>query len=95
MVELWGDSMELNGKLPGKQVLRGKVTAGKVTDAYTLAVANGFEGTIDDWFESLKGEKGDPGYTPIKGDDYYTEAEKTQFVDEVISALPKWKGGSY
>ena len=86
-MKLWGDSMEVNGKVPSKQVLRGKVTAGKATDAYTLAVANGFEGTIDDWFESLKGEKGDPGYTPVKGLDYYTETEKTNLIDEVLERV--------
>ena len=39
--------------------------------------------------------KGDPGKTPVKGVDYYTEADKTEMVNAVISALPKWTGGSY
>ena len=30
-------------------------------DAYGVAVKNGFEGTVEEWLESLKGEKGDPG----------------------------------
>jgi hypothetical protein len=30
------------------------------TDAYAVAVANGFQGTIDEWLLSLKGDKGDP-----------------------------------
>lgn len=29
-------------------------------DAYGVAVKNGFEGTVEEWLESLKGEKGDP-----------------------------------
>lgn len=33
--------------------------------------------------------------TPVKGTDYYTEADKTEMVNRVISALPTWAGGSY
>jgi hypothetical protein len=29
------------------------------TDAYTIAVKNGFKGTVEEWLASLKGEKGD------------------------------------
>ena len=55
----------------------------------------------------LKGEKGDPGkdgsngadgkdgYTPVKGKDYFTDADKAEMVNAVISALPTWTGGSY
>ncbi|MBR2388214.1 MAG: collagen-like protein [Clostridia bacterium] len=39
-----------------------------------------------------KGEDGADGYTPIKGKDYYTEADKTEMVNAVISALPKYNG---
>lgn len=54
-----------------------------------------------------KGDKGDPGekgetgaqgpagYTPQKGTDYYTAADKTEMVNAVIAALPTWNGGSY
>ena len=35
------------------------------------------------------------GKTPIKGIDYYTEADKTEIVNLVLSALPTWNGGSY
>jgi hypothetical protein len=54
--------MSLEGKATG-EVLRGRINAVKVIheDAYTIAVKNGFEGTIDEWLESLKGEKGDDG----------------------------------
>lgn len=36
--------------------------------------------------------KGDNGKTPIKGQDYYTEAEKTEMVSAVLAALPKYNG---
>ena len=29
--------------------------------AYEIAVDNGFDGTVEEWLESLKGDKGDPG----------------------------------
>ena len=42
----------------------------------------------------LKGDKGDKGadgaagYTPVKGTDYYTEADKNEMVQRVLAALP-------
>lgn len=35
------------------------------------------------------------GNTPIKGIDYFTDADKAAFVNDVLAALPKWTGGSY
>lgn len=43
----------------------------------------------------LKGADGAPGLTPVKGTDYYTEADKAEMVDLVLAALPTWNGGSY
>ena len=43
--------------------------------AYNIAVRNGYTGTEQEWLESLKGEKGEIGKTPIKGQDYWTEAD--------------------
>ncbi len=48
-----------------------------------------------------KGDKGDTGatgaagYTPVKGTDYFTAADKAEMVNLVLSALPTWNGGSY
>ena len=39
-----------------------------------------------------KGPKGNDGYTPKKGVDYYTETEKQEMVTAVIAALPKYNG---
>ena len=41
----------------------------------------------------LKGEKGADGKTPVKGTDYFTAADKTEMVNAVIAALPKYAGG--
>lgn len=45
--------------------------------------------------EGDKGDKGDDGKTPVKGTDYYTEADKAEMVNAVLSVLPTWNGGSY
>ena len=45
--------------------------------------------------ESAPGTEGPAGYTPVKGVDYYTEADKTEMVNLVLAALPTWIGGSY
>ena len=57
--------------------------------AFDIAVENGYEGTEEEWLNSLKGKD---GYTPIKGEDYYTDAEKTELINSVISALPIYDG---
>lgn len=43
----------------------------------------------------LKGDKGADGKTPVKGTDYWTEADKAEIVADTLAALPKWTGGNY
>ena len=38
---------------------------------------------------------GKDGVTPTRGTDYWTESDKTEIVNDVLEALPKWEGGSY
>lgn len=38
--------------------------------------------------QGVQGEKGADGYTPVKGTDYYTEADKQEMVGLVLEALP-------
>lgn len=45
--------------------------------------------------ESLKGDPGEPGYTPVKGTDYWTATDKAEIVADVLNELPTWTGGSY
>lgn len=40
----------------------------------------------------FKGDPGQPGRTPVKGTDYYTESDKSEMVDRVVAALPKYRG---
>ena len=41
------------------------------------------------------GNNGKDGKTPVKGTDYFTDADKAEMVNSVLAALPTWTGGSY
>lgn len=59
--------------------------------AYELAVNNGFEGSEAEWLESLNGKDGTDGKdgkTPVKGEDYFTEADKLEMIQEMKKAIP-------
>lgn len=58
------------------------------------ANGNWFVGETDTGVKA-QGEDGEPGDTPQKGVDYWTEADKTEMVNDVLAALPAWEGGSY
>ena len=50
--------------LAGREMYKGDTG----TSAYEIAVAHGFEGSEEEWLESLHGKD---GYNPIKGVDYF------------------------
>jgi hypothetical protein len=39
--------------------------------------------------------RGKDGYTPVKGKDYFTEAEKNAMINDVLAALPNASGVSF
>lgn len=84
----------VHGSVSGPAPIRGSTGGMKVlhTDSYAIAVANGFVGTVDEWLESLKGEPGAPGKTPVKGVDYFTPSDKAEMVAAVIASLPVYNG---
>lgn len=45
--------------------------------------------------QGLQGAKGADGKTPVKGTDYFTEADKQELVNAVIAALPNGNGVAY
>jgi hypothetical protein len=51
--------------------------------------------TYDGSDVGLKGDKGADGKTPVKGTDYWTEADKAEIVADTLAALPTWTGGNY
>ena len=41
---------------------------------------------------TINGKDGKDGKTPVKGTDYYTEADKAEMVAAVIDSLPLYNG---
>lgn len=56
----------------------------------TVTDVNGTES-----FDVLDGAPGNDGKTPVKGTDYFTEADKTEIVNSVLAALPAAEGRSF
>jgi hypothetical protein len=52
--------------------------------AYELAVEHGFEGSEEEWLESLKGKD---GKTPEKGIDYFTESDKQEIAEQAAELV--------
>lgn len=62
-----------------------------------ISVSNGklqYNGS-DVGLKGDKGADGKDGKTPVKGTDYWTEADKAEIVADTLAALPTWTGGSY
>ena len=47
------------------------------------------------FYPVVQGIKGADGTTPVKGTDYWTDADKAEIVADVLDALPTWQGGDY
>lgn len=45
--------------------------------------------------QGVTGPQGPAGHTPVKGMDYWTAADQTSMVNDVLAALPTWSGGAY
>lgn len=85
----------------------GALSKGALAEAINAALAQAKEsGEFDgkdgytpvkgkDYFDGEPGQPGAPGKNPVKGTDYYTEADKAEMVNSVLAALPTWTGGSY
>ena len=52
------------------------------SDGKTLTVKNGSKGS-----DGAAGKDGNDGYTPVKGTDYFTDADKTEMVNEVNTLM--------
>ena len=84
----------LDALVPKSHTHANKDTLDKLSDSNGKLQYNGSD-------VGLKGDKGDTGaagadgYTPVKGTDYWTAADKAEIVADTLAALPKWTGGSY
>lgn len=76
-------------------------TVARKADVQDIVGANLLAAKESGLFDGAKGDKGDKGdtgaagYTPVKGTDYYTAADKAEMVNSVLAALPTWNGGAY
>ena len=81
LVEAWMDEhfTDVEGVVYGKS-------------AYEIAVERGFQGSEEYWLATLKGrdgkdgapgEPGADGYVPVKGKDYFTDADKEELAEDV------------
>lgn len=78
----------LDKLVPNSHTHANKDTLDKLSDSNGKLQYNGSN-------VGLKGDKGADGKTPVKGTDYWTEADKAEIVADTLAALPKWTGGSY
>lgn len=78
----------LDKLVPNSHTHANKDTLDKLSDSNGKLQYNGSD-------VGLKGDKGADGKTPVKGTDYWTEADKAEIVADTLAALPTWTGGSY
>ena len=45
--------------------------------------------------QGIQGIQGEDGYTPVKGVDYYTEADKQEIIAAVLASIPSGEEVSY
>lgn len=95
------------GYLTKHQDISGKLDASALPTAINTALAQakasgefkgdpGKDGTPgEDGKDGKDGQNGQDGKTPVKGVDYYTEADKQEMVNAVLTALPVAEGGTF
>lgn len=90
-----GTGVRILGSYSSIEELRAAHPSGEIGDAYMI------EGSLYVWSASENGWinvgniKGEDGYTPVKGKDYYTDSDKAEIVAQLLSALPTWSGGEF
>ena len=65
------------------------VTTSKTGDTTTITI------TDKDGTKTATIKDGAKGEAPVKGTDYWTDNDKTEIVNDVLTALPTWEWGSY
>ena len=70
------------------------ITKDGVEVGYTIAFAKSNPVTIYHGTNGKDGVDGKDGKTPVKGTDYWTEADKAEIVEDVLAALPAAEGVS-
>lgn len=90
-----GTGVQILGSYSTAEDLRSAHPIGNTGDAYIISGSlYVWSATDQDWINAGN-IKGDDGYTPVKGVDYYTDADKSELVSTILSALPTWSGGEF
>ena len=81
--QLDGD-VSLNAQMDGEQ---GQYTRynWRGYSAYEIAVLHGFVGSEEEWLISIKG---DPGYSPVRGTDYWTTEDRNAIIEDILDHYP-------
>ena len=64
----------------------------KGNGVFTLSFS---DGTESEAIQTIKGEKGDPGYTPVKGTDYWTSEDISEIHSYIDTQIGGALDGSY
>ena len=88
-------SLNAKQRIGGNAVPRGEAGISPVVSVEEID--GGHRITIKDIYgtKTIDVMDGADGYSPIRGTDYWTDADKASIVTDVINALPTWEGGSY
>lgn len=86
-----GDSLETTASFVLPVIKRPKPTDYIYTETEVVTVERAVEIALEEAKES--GDfKGDPGYTPVRGTDYWTEADKQEIVEDVAEYIASTTG---
>ena len=66
-----------------------------ITNGATITITDKNGTTTATILNGAKGDPGTNGTTPVKGVDYYTEADKQEMVQLVLAAIPSAEGVNY
>lgn len=79
--------------MANKYRLKFTLSNGETIDAGEIVVPEGAPGKDGkDGKDGAAGANGADGYTPVKGVDYFTNADKAAIVQDVLAALPYYDG---
>jgi hypothetical protein len=90
-----GTGIHILGSYSSAEELRAAHPTGEIGDAYMI------EGSLYVWSANARdwinagNIKGEDGYTPVKGKDYYTDTDKAEIITLLLSELPTWSGGEF
>lgn len=90
-----GSGIQILGSYSTVNELRADHPNGNIGDAYMISGSLYIWSANDHTWINAGSIKGEDGRTPVKGSDYFTDADKEELLLMLLSALPTWTGGSY